>query len=593
MTLYTMEFEIPLICLLFIILLIIVYYSKSNIKLLQNKFFKIMLVAALGEIFLDFVVHLICSFNTFEMINSYPLYDFFNITNKFLVLFFVMIFECLFFYVLIITYGKNILKNRKLTLPINVINISYLISLMFTSIKIVNAGTASNVTGSTPLLAYAMIALFLTGSMIVTLKNYKKIDQRYLPIFVIFVVMIISYVVTLFLSGIILYDFAIVILCYIMFFTIENPDMNLLEEMHEAKKISDSANEEKTLFLYNMTQELRETTNMINDNVDLILDSDSLEEIQDCARNIKGETAKFMVMTNDILDVSKIDSTNIKIYNSKYNIKTILKEIVGVYSYICKKKDISFRTNIEHNIPEYLYGDSISLKKSLSSILKYSVNNTNKGYVEFNINTVMKGDICRLIISIEDSSMGIKSDEIEKVRLEDKDMADAYKTIILMNGTMMILSSYGTGNKFKIILDQRMEVILSKNLEQYDELYDNKKILVVDDSDAGIKIIEKLLKNSNIIIDSVNSGRDALNKLKSKNKYDLILLDEELSQITGEELLKKFKELRNFSIPVILLTKDNNYEYNQEYLNQGFDDYIVKPLKKDILLNKLDKFIRK
>lgn len=593
MNLYTMEFEIPLVCLFLILMLLFVYFSKPNIDLPQNKVFRVILIASIGEIFLDFVVHLICSFSPFELINSYPLYDFFNIINKFIVLFFVMIFECLFFYVMLITYGKNVLKNKKLVVPISILNVLFLLGLMFTNIIIVNAGTASNVTGTTPMLGYVMIALFLTASMMVTIKNYKKIDERYLPIIIVFIVMVMSYVVTLFFAGIILYDFVIVILCYLMFFTIENPDMNILEEMHDAKKISDNANEEKMLFLYNMTQEIRETTNKINYEADVILESMSLDDDKDSARNIKGETAKFINMTNDIMDVSKIDAANIKIYNSKYNIKTILKEVVGMYTDICKEKGITFRTNIEHNVPDYLYGDSIGLKKSLVSILKYSVKNTSKGYVELNINTIIKGDVCRLIVSIEDSSIGIKSDEIEEIKLENKDISEAYKTIILMNGTMMILPSYMNGNKFKIILDQKMEKIESKSLKQYNEIYDNKKILVIDDSEAGIKIVEKLLKNSNVVIDSVNSGKEAIERIKNKYKYDIILLDEALSNISGVELLAKLKEIRNFSIPVVLLTKDSNYEYNQVYIEQGFDDFIIKPLKKEMLLDKLDKFMNK
>ena len=593
MMLYTMEFEIPLICLLLILLLIFIYYSKPNIDLPQNKVFRVMLLASLAEIFLDFVVHLICSFTAFEVINSYPIYDLFDIINKFIVLCFSIIFECLFFYVMIITYGKGILKNKKLRISVTVINILFLVNLVFSHITLIDAGTASNVVGGTPMLGYVMIALFLTGSMVVTIKNSKKIDQRYLPIIIIFLVMIMCYVVTLFFAGIILYDFAILVLCYLMFFTIENPDMNVLEEMHEAKKISDNANEEKTLFLYNMTQEIRETTNRINYDADMILDSESLEEDKDIARSIKGETAKFMTMTNDILDVSKIDAANIKVYNSKYSIKTILKEVVSKYTDICEKKGIVFRTNIEHNIPDYLYGDSIGVKKSLVSVLKYSVNHTSRGYVELNINTIMKGPVCRLIISIEDSSMSIKSDEIERVKLEDKDISEAYKTIILMNGTMMILPSYMNGNKFKIILDQKMEKLESKTLKQYNEIYDNKRILVIDDSEAGIKIIEKLLKNSNILIDSVNNGKDAIDRIKNKNKYDVILLDEKLSQMSGAELLVKLKEIRNFSIPVLLLTKDSSYEYNEEYVKQGFNDFIIKPLNKEILLDKLDRFMRK
>ena len=130
-------------------------------------------------------------------------------------------------------------------------------------------------------------------------------------------------------------------------------------------------------------------------------------------------------------------------------------------------------------------------------------------------------------------------------------------------------------------------------MNKYNEIYENKKILVIDDSDAGIKIVEKVLRDSNVMIDSVNTGKDAIDKIKSKNKYDVILLDENLSGMSGLELLTKLKEIRNFNMPVILLTKDSKYDYSDEYKSDGFDDYIMKPVKREILLDKIDKFMKK
>ena len=379
---------------------------------------------------------------------------------------------------------------------------------------------------------------------------------------------------------------------FLMYFTIENPDVKHLKEMHDAKVISDNANEEKTMFLYNMTQEIRETTKNINVEADNILESKDLELDKDSARNIKGETSKFTTMTNDILDVSTIDSSNIKIYNTKYNIKTILKEVVSNYKTISMNKGIEFRSNIEHNIPDMLYGDSIGLKKVLTLLLKESIKNTNKGYIEFNVNTIIKKDIIRLIITIEDSGIGIKANELESVKINNKNISESYKTITLMNGTMILSSNYGMGTKISIILDQKIEEKVTKELTMYKNTYDNKSILVVDDNESTHKLIEKLLKDSNINIDYSLNGKDTINKIKSKNKYALILIDEELSQITGAELLIKLKEIRNFNIPVILLTKDNNYEYSEEYLKQGFTSVIIKPLKKDNLLQVIDKFTK-
>ena len=388
-----------------------------------------------------------------------------------------------------------------------------------------------------------------------------------------------------------MYDFAITVLCYLMYFTIENPDTKMLKEMHDAKEISDNANEEKTLFLYNMTQEIRNTTKNIDTQADTILDSDSLDIDKDSARNIKGETSKFRTMTNDILDVSAIDASNIKIYNSKYDLKLLLRTLISSYNDICKNKAINFRTNIEHNIPNTLYGDSINLKKVISLLLSYSVGSTNKGFVEFNVNTIIKNDICRLVITIEDSSMGIRSDELERVKIDNKNISQAYKMLTVMNGTMILTSNYGIGTKIKIVLDQRID-LEDKEEKKYYEVYNDKKILVVDDNESSIKIIEKLLKGTDIVIESVLTGREALAKIKTKNRYDLILLDESLSQVSGEELLKKFKSFRNFNIPVILLSKDNKYEYNEEYIKMGFNDILIKPLKKDELIKIINNYIK-
>ena len=425
MNFYSMEFEIPLISLFFISMLIIVYLFKQKINSLENKVFKVILIASFVEIFLDFFVHLICSINTADIVTSIPYYNLFNFLNKFIVIAFIAVFECVFIYTLIVTYGKDILNNKKISYFLTISNVLNLIALMFTKIEIVDAKTAFNVIGSTPTLGYIMIAVYLTLSLIISIKNSKKLDRRYLPIFIILVVLILCYMATVLLPGIILYDFALTVLCYLMFFTIENPDMKLLEELHRSKEISDAANEEKTMFLYNISQEIRNSTDMVDDYANLILESNDSEEIKDSARVIKGETAKFNSLMNELFDVSKLDASNIKVYNSKYNVKNVLKEMVSIYSNKCSSKSLEFRVNIDHDIPEMLYGDSINLKKVLMIILDNSLEYTHNGYVEFNVNTIIKNNICRLIISIDDSGKGIKGEDISKLRLNNKSFSEA------------------------------------------------------------------------------------------------------------------------------------------------------------------------
>ena len=600
----SLEFEIPLVSLIFILILNIVYFSKKRADLEENKPYKVILISSLIVATIDTVIHIICSANTFEsIVNNY--YTLLNYLNKILSALFSVIFSSLFFYTLLITYDKVRKNPKKISTILIIANIVFSVIMLFTNIELVDAKVATNVTGATTMLGYAMVAIMLTCSLLVALTNIKKLDKRYLPIFIVFLLLVILYFFSLLIPGMIIYDLILALMCYIMYFTIENPDMKMLDEVHKAKVISDNANEEKTLFLYNMTNEIRGITKDIDRETDNILDETDnkkidIEEINNSARNIKGSTAKFTTMTNEILDISSIDSASVRIYNEKYNIKRLLKELVGIYKPKAQNKNLDFRVSIASDIPEYLYGDGINLKKVLTIILDNSIKYTNNGYIEFNINTIIKGDIVRLIISVEDSGIGMKAEDINKIFTKKQEREDnhnlnnnlynAKRLITLMNGTIVPSSSYGSGTTMKIILDQKYDTI-DTDINKYDNIYDKKKILLIDDSPSSEKLFNKILSGTNIELTSVKLGKEGLEKIRNKEKYDLILLDEELEPQNGHIIMRKLLEIRNFNIKVILLTKDNKYDYDDSYLQEGFTDYIIKSSDKEEILNKMNKYL--
>ena len=600
----SLEFEIPLVSLIFILILNIVYFSKKRADLEENKPYKVILISSLIVATIDTVIHIICSANTFEsIVNNY--YTLLNYLNKILSALFSVIFSSLFFYTLLITYDKVRKNPKKISTILIIANIVFSVIMLFTNIELVDAKVATNVTGATTMLGYAMVAIMLTCSLLVALTNIKKLDKRYLPIFIVFLLLVILYFFSLLIPGMIIYDLILALMCYIMYFTIENPDMKMLDEVHKAKVISDNANEEKTLFLYNMTNEIRGITKDIDRETDNILDETDnkkidIEEINNSARNIKGSTAKFTTMTNEILDISSIDSASVRIYNEKYNIKRLLKELVGIYKPKAQNKNLDFRVSIASDIPEYLYGDGINLKKVLTIILDNSIKYTNNGYIEFNINTIIKGDIVRLIISVEDSGIGMKAEDINKIFTKKQEREDnhnlnnnlynAKRLITLMNGTIVPSSSYGSGTTIKIILDQKYDTI-DTDINKYDNIYDKKKVLLIDDSPSSEKLFNKILSGTNIELTSVKLGKEGLERIRNKEKYDLILLDEELEPQNGHIIMRKLLEIRNFNTKVILLTKDNKYDYDDSYLQEGFTDYIIKSSDKEEILNKMNKYL--
>ena len=439
------------------------------------------------------------------------------------------------------------------------------------------------------------------------IKNRKIIEhKKFVPLYIFILLIIIVAIIQRIYPQATLITIVEFLIVFIMYHTIENPDMKMLDEVHKAKVISDNANEEKTLFLYNMTNEIRAITKDIDKETDNILDETDnkkidVEEINNSARNIKGSTAKFTTMTNEILDISSIDSASVRIYNEKYNIKRLLKELVGIYKPKAQNKNLDFRVSIASDIPEYLYGDGINLKKVLTIILDNSIKYTNNGYIEFNINTIIKGDIARLIISVEDSGIGMKAEDINKIFTKKQEREDnhnlnnnlynAKRLITLMNGTIVPSSSYGSGTTMKIILDQKYDTI-DTDINKYDNIYDKKKILLIDDSPSSEKLFNKILSGTNIELTSVKLGKEGLEKIRNKEKYDLILLDEELEPQNGHIIMRKLLEIRNFNTKVILLTKDNKYDYDDSYLQEGFTDYIIKSSDKEEMLNKINKYLK-
>ena len=566
----------------------IVFIRKKRLKQVEDETYKSFLIVnilmSLSGMFLGLLVN-----------------PQFYVNNDIIVIFNKIYLICLYFWIYILTYyifyislndKKNMKKYQKI---FNIITIISILLIVMLPIKVSLTETGAAVAeGLAVMFTYLMFAIGFITELLCVFKNIKKLNnKKYIPLYMLILIGSLVLVVNMVNPSLnYIINPALIFIAFIMFHTIENPDAKFIEELHNAKEISDNANEEKTMFLYNMTQEIREVTNKINEDADIILDSKDYDEIYDVARDIKAKSNAFSSATNDILDMSSVDATTIKIYNNKYNVKNIIKQLVNVYNDICKNKEIKFRTNIDHDIPDSLYGDGINLKEVLNTVLSNSTKYTDKGYVELSVNTIIKNDICRLIFTIEDSGKGIKSEDINKIKIDNKSLAKANKMITLMNGTMLISSDYGIGTKVKVIIDQKIAEEEVTEVSKYESTFNNVSILSVDDSESGLKIIEKLLKGTNVKLDLASTGKECLDKIKI-GKYDLILLDEELSQISGIELMEKIKEIRNFKTPVILLTKDNSYEYNEEYTKSGFVAYLLKPLKKEELLLKIDKYTKK
>ncbi len=583
--------------LVYIILLMFIYFSKRRYKSKENKIYSILIITS----FIGVLLELGCRL-TIPLLNEIPKTTFL-ITKLYLVYLLTWVTLLSLYTFIIVNNPQSKFKHTKISIIITyIINI---IIIFYLPINYYNDGELIYTYGLSVYWVYIVSFVYIIISIInILLSKTNLKDKKLIPIIAFIIIGTITTIIQLINPGMLLATSMETFVTVLMYFTIENPDMKMLEEVNKAKKISDNANQEKSMFLFNMTKEIRNISRNIDDHADNILSEVSKEEtnienIGDNAREIKYDISKFNTMTNDILDVSNIDASNIKIYNTKFNIKLIIKGLVSIYKEKCQEKGLEFRTDIASDIPEYLYGDSINLKKVMITLLDNAIKYTNNGYVELSVNFVKKLDICRLIISIEDSGIGIKTEELDTIFYKKKEelnrnnlknnLYTAKKIITMMEGTIIANSDYNKGTTMKIVLDAKI-VPTKENV--YIKEYDNKKILLVDDSETCEKIIKKILRGSNITIERTEYGKYCLDKIRSKEKYDLILIKDELKPLDGYTIMTKLQEIRNFNIPCILLTKNTNVEYDDSYQKYGFKDYIIKSNDKNKILNTLDKYLK-
>ena len=584
-------------------LLMTVYFRKKVFKSKENKVYSILVVVSFFELIVEFILDFVG-----PMYKEIPNVSYFVARLfSFGVELWITILLC---YVLFVCLS---IKKKERYIPV-VRNIAIVLMIIFTTLNFILPlnfkydGYIAYTYGPSVNIIYLSAFLYSFIGIIALIRNIKNIkDKRFFPILIFLIVGGIASYIQYMNPGLLLATPIHAFITFLMYFTIENPDVKMIEEYHKAKEISDNANEDKTMFLYNMTNDIRLITKDINYNTDAAINEMNNKKVDkdlvnDYLRAIKENTARFTTMTNEILDVDSIDSASIKVYDDKYNIKLLLKKIVTLYSDECSKKGLTFRSDIASDLPEYLYGDNLGLKNVLTSILDNSIKYTKEGYIELNVNTIIKNNIARLIITIEDSGVGISPDEMDSIFYKRKEEIDgsnmksnlftARKLITLMGGTIIPSSNYGNGTTMKIVLDQKIVEEASEKYNKYESFYDEKKILLVDDNISTEKIISKLLRDTNIKLDYVSLGKEALDKIRGKEKYDLILLDEVMDPLDGVTVMKKFKDIRNFKTNVILLTRNNEYEYNEEYLKYGFSGYLLKPISKDKLFEIIDKYLK-
>ena len=594
-----------------ILLLIIVFFSKNRVKTIETRLYGFMLISSL----LDVILVLIEISFGYMHLENIPI-NLLKFLNKIDFIHYILWPSLMFLYIFNITYEDE-KKYEKIKNIILILNFVFTLTEFLLPIDIINESNgAMGVAGIGTNVVYGFAFFYFVIIIITFLLNFRKvkITKKYIPFIVLFVFMVIAMFIRSISPTLIILPAIIIYINLIMYFTIENPDMKLIAQLNEAKSQAEKANSAKTDFLSSMSHEIRTPLNAIVGFSQVLSEEDIPDSAKEEVNDIISASESLLDIVNGILDISKIEANKLEIIDKEYSFKKVFDELVALTKARMGDKPLDFRYHYDETIPDILYGDNVRVKQVILNLLTNSVKYTKQGFVDFKVNSILKDDVCRLIISVEDSGIGIKKENIEKLftkfeRFDEKNttiegtglgLAITKKLVNLMNGKIVVQSVYGKGSRFTIAIDQK--VVKGKTLEDIGQKVASEfrdfdatglRILVVDDNKLNLKVASRLLTNYKSEIITIDNGFEVIDRIKNGEKFDLILMDDMMPKMSGVETLHKLKEIENYNIPTIALTANAIEGMREKYLNEGFDDYLSKPIDKLELNKVINKYLNK
>lgn len=587
--------------LVYMTILLILYFSKKRIKSDENDIFKKIMIA--NEVGL--LIELSC-FVTVVHIDKVPTLNW--IVTHALLLYYII-------YILLFTQSLFYLSRK--TTPTN--DFKRKVSLFCVAYFLVNAilvimlpmyyHTENNIYysyGPATDLLFVSYGLLIGIWIVCIIKNFKNLKvKKMLPIIALIILGTIVGIVQKIRPDLLLMTGADSIVTFIMYFTIENPDVKMLNELYKNRELMEQGYEDKYNFLFEMTQDAKKPLLDLNRVSNELRQEDDPKKVKEGLMAINNLTRQLDFAINDVLNVSSFDIQKLKIVNTKYD---VLKVCDGLNTTMKGeiKKGVTFNMDLPKSVPT-LYGDYMKLRQILYSLLNNASKNTDNGSINLRLNVIEKYDFCRLIFNISDTGKGMSiekindilsatgeldKNELELLEKKEFNFKVCQKVVKIMGGNIMIKSTVGMGTEITLTMDQRVYHEKETSvLNQYENAINtSKKVLIVAQDKDLANYIKRKLNNNDISYSSLAFGGDAVDRIKAGKSYDYMLVEDDMKEMSGLATLQELKKIKDFEIPVIVMLNESKDSIKDHYIKDGFDDYLLTDNIEEEIKRIIDKY---
>ncbi len=568
--------------LFYIILLFIVFFSKPRVKRRENTIYSYLIITSLCGV--------VIGLGTWYFMKNMDISPVLNIIFSRLYLVYLITwlsFFCL--YIVVITFPRlNYEKWKKCFL------LGYFvlyIAVFLLPLEYVSNGDIVYSHGSAANLIYLVSGILIVILIYCMLKNRREIFQKkYYPLILFILLGGTVMVIQKLNPSLLLLTYTETFITFLMYFTIENPDVSMLNELYKNKELMEQNYEDKYNFLFEMTQEARNPLVSINNLTSSLRMEDEPDKIKDGLITLNNLVRQLDFSINDILNISSLDIQKIKVVNNKYELEKLCSDLeVKIKPEI--NENVKFTLTMPKQLP-VLYGDYMKIRQILYSLLINACKNTSNGNINMRVNLIEKYDVCRLIFNISDTGRGMSIDkineilsatgsldksEIESLEKKEYNVELCQKVVKIMGGNLMIKSNVGEGTDVILTIDQRVVHEKDKSiLTQYEnDIVNYRKVLIVSQNKNALNIIKRKFNENHITYSSLYYGADAIDRIKSGKKFDFILVDDEMKEMSGFMTLEGMKRIKGFNTPVIIMLNKDKEHIKEHYLDDGFKDYLL------------------